>query len=385
VGAYVDLLFPDEKETRPYGGPQSTGILASQDLRGLVDSGGILSDDRIAEDQIQPASLDLRLGRKAYRVRASFLPGPNSTVRDKIKAFEMHEMDLSKPTALERGCVYIVPLKERVSLRKKFFAIANPKSSTGRLDIFTRVITDHAQSFDRIAEAYKGPLYAEISPRTFSVVVREGDRLCQLRIRCGSPSTSEAALRRLLDEYALSDGVLRKQDISEGKLPITVGLRGDPRYGIVGYRAKQHADVIDINKVNFYEPFEFWEPVGADKNGQLILNPNDFYILASKEAVKVPPNHAAEMIAYDTMVGEFRVHYAGFFDPGFGFEGTGGVGARAVLEVRSHDVPFMIEDGQLVGKLVYEPLTAEPDKLYGRDIGSSYQRQGLALAKQFKR
>lgn len=385
MGGLVDLLFPDDRATHQSAALRSTGILASQDLRYLRDSGWIVAEDAVTEDQIQPASIDLRIGRTAYRVRASFLPGPDCTVREKITAFGMHKIELTGGAVLEKGCVYIVPLKEQINLRRKFSALANPKSSTGRLDIFTRVITDKARGFDRIKESYKGPLYAEISPRTFSVFVREGDRLCQLRIRNGSPPASEAALRRLHEEYVLFEGELADKDIAQGRLPISVDLRGDPQVGIVGYKAKHHTDVVDLGKTNFYEPLDFWEPVKAEENGRLILNPGDFYILASKESVKVPPTHAAEMIAYDTMVGEFRVHYAGFFDPGFGFEGTGGAGARAVLEVRSHEVPFMIEDGQLVGKLVYEPLTAQPDKLYGRDIGSSYQRQGLALAKQFKR
>jgi dCTP deaminase len=260
---------------------------------------------------------------------------------------------------------------------------ANPKSSIGRLDIFTRLITDGATVFDQVAPGYKGPLYAEISPRTFSVVVHQGSRLSQLRLRRGSPSVSDTAMRRLHRLVPLVDAEPGTEDIDQG-VGVTVDLGGDES-GLVGYRARRYADLVDLAKVDHYPPRDYWEPVHADTRGGVILNPGDFYILASKEAVTVPPDHAAEMTPYDTRVGEFRVHYAGFFDPGFGYAGAGGAGSRAVLEIRSFEVPFVLRDGQMVGRLVYERLTAEPDKLYGRDIGSSYQRQGLALAKQFKR
>jgi len=362
-----------------------TGILPSQELRRLCGQGAIRAVDPITEDQIQPASLDLRLGAVAYRVRASFLPGEGATVRQKIDALAMHELDLAGGAVLEKGCVYIVPLKENLDLRKRYAGIGNPKSSTGRLDIFTRLITDHASAFDTVRSNYKGPLYAELSPRTFSVVVREGDRLCQLRLRYGSPSSSGAALWRLHEEVGLTDADLERKDIADGRLPLTVDLAGMPPDHVVGYRAKPHADLIDVSRVGHYAASDFWDPVRADPGRRLILNPGDFYILVSKETVKVPPTHAAEMVAYDTLFGEFRVHYAGFFDPGFGDETADGAGSRAVLEVRSHEVPFLLEDGQPVGSLVYERLATEPDKLYGAGIGSTYQRQGLALAKQFKR
>jgi dCTP deaminase len=272
---------------------------------------------------------------------------------------------------------------ESLKLRKRTSAIANPKSSTGRLDVFTRLITDHAVSFDLVKEAYKGPLYAEISPRAFSIVVREGMRLNQLRLRRGNPAASDKAMRRLHEEVRLVDVEPGQENISKG-VAITVDLRGGDS-GMVGYKARVHTGLIDLDKVGHYDPMEFWEPVRAARTGGIILNPGDFYILASREAVTVPPKHAAEMVAYDTLVGEFRVHYAGFFDPGFGYSETGDAASHAVLEVRSHEVPFTIEDGQVVGRLLYERLTAVPDKIYGNAIGSSYQRQGLALAKQFKR
>jgi len=362
---------------------RSTGILPSQEIRAMVQCREIEATDPIGEDQIQPASLDLRLGPVAYRVRAGFLPGAGTTVMDRVAAYSMHQVDLSAGAVLEKGCVYIVPMMESVNLRSRVSGTANPKSSIGRLDIFTRLITDGATVFDQVAPGYKGPLYAEISPRTFTVVVHQGSRLSQLRLRRGSPAVSDTAMRRLHRVVPLVDAEPGMEDIDQG-VGVTVDLRGDGT-GLVGYRARRYADLVDLANVDHYPPGEFWEPVSADARGSVILNPGDFYILASREAVTVPPDHAAEMTPYDTRVGEFRVHYAGFFDPGFGYAGAGGAGSRAVLEIRSFEVPFVLRDGQMVGRLVYERLTAEPDKLYGRDIGSSYQRQGLALAKQFKR
>ena len=366
----------------------TTGLLPSQMLREAVALGReILSPQPIGDDQIQPASIDLRVGEVAYRVRASFLPGGRARVRDKLDLLSMHRIDLIGGAVLEKDCVYIVPLCEYVALRHRTSAFANPKSSIGRLDVFARVITDYGTEFDRIREGYKGPLYAEIAPRAFSILARTGSRLVQLRIRRGSPGFSDAALRRLNDEVGLveprpgsSGGA---QTIRNG-LAFTVDVAGDRATGIVGYKARRHTDVIDIDRVFHYDPAEFWEPVYPVRGEGIVLDPNDFYILASREAVVVPPDHAAEMLPYDTFVGEFRVHFAGFFDPGFGAAETGGSGSRAVLEVRSHEVPFLIEDGQSVGRLVYERLIARPDKLYGAQIGSSYQQQGLALSKHFK-
>ncbi len=378
------LPFPEVAEKEATAKPlHSTGILPSQEIRKLISNREIVAAREISKEQIQPASIDLRLGATAYRVRAGFLPGAASKVSDKIAALGMHEVDISNGAVLEKGCVYIVPLMESLKLRKRTSAIANPKSSTGRLDVFTRLITDQAVSFDWVKSAYKGPLYAEVSPLAFSIVVRQGTRLNQLRLRRGNPPASDTAMRRLHEEARLVDVDLKQEDISDG-LPIRVGLRGSGS-DIVGYKARVHTGLIDLDKIGHYDPMEFWEPVRAAKSGNIILNPGDFYILASREAVTVPPDHAAEMVAYDTLVGEFRVHYAGFFDPGFGYSETGDAASHAVLEVRSHEVPFTIEDGQVVGRLLYERLTAVPDKIYGAGIGSNYQRQGLALAKQFKR
>jgi dCTP deaminase len=382
-------LFPAPE---PVDSDRSTGLLPSQMLREAVALGReILSPEPIGDDQIQPASIDLRLGEVAYRVRASFLPGARSRVRDKLDLVSMHQMDLTQGAVLEKDCVYIVPLVEHVALRRRTTALANPKSSIGRLDVFARVITDYGVEFDRVREGYKGPLYAELSPRSFSILVRSGSRLVQLRIRRGSPAFSDSALRRLHEEVGLvdspADGASAAGTIRDG-LAFTVDVAGAAADGIVGYKARRHTDLVDVDRVRHYEPGDFWEPVpahrGADGRGGIVLDPHDFYILASREAVVVPPDHAAEMLPYHTFVGEFRVHFAGFFDPGFGTPETGGAGSRAVLEVRSHEVPFLIEDGQVLGRLVYERLIARPDKLYGRAIGSSYQRQGLALSKHFK-
>ncbi len=360
----------------------ATGILTSQAIRALIRSGEIQASAEVSEAQIQPSSLDLRLGATAYRVNASFLPGPRATVAEKLETFGMHAIDLRDGAVLEKGCVYIVPLQEALALSSRIYGMANPKSSTGRLDIFTRLITDHTAEFDRVKSGYRGPLYVEVSPRAFSVVVRTGSRLNQLRLRRGTHSYSDSALRRLHAQVQLIDKDLGAQDVSNG-IPLTIDLPGEPPGQPIGYKARMHTRLIDVDLVGHYAVGDFWEPLHARPREGLILNPGDFYILASKEAVTVPPDHAAEMVAYDTLVGEFRVHYAGFFDPGFGHGES--AGTRAVLEVRSHEVPFVLEDGQVVGRLVYERLLDLPDKLYGRDIGSSYQKQGLQLSKHFKR
>jgi dCTP deaminase len=295
-------------------------------------------------------------------VRASFLPGPLTTVAERIDELKLHEIALGDGAVLETGCVYIVPLLESLALPESIAAAANPKSSTGRLDVFTRVIADETRGFDRIRAGYHGPLYAEISPKTFPVLVREGSRALHAR-------------ERLVDDD--------DADVSEG-IAVSVDLSGLGPDGLVGYRAKRHTGVIDVERRAGYDVADFWEPMKARKDESLILDPDEFYILASKEAVQVPPDHAAEMVPFDPLVGEFRVHYAGFFDPGFGYAGAGGRGARAVLEVRSREVPFILEHGQTVGRLVYEAMLARPASLYGQGIGSNYQAQGLKLSKHFR-
>jgi dCTP deaminase len=363
-------------------------------IAALAKDGAIAPAYPFAADQIQPASLDLRLGAVAYRVRASFLPGPGITVAQRIAELKLHEFALANGAVLETSCVYIVPLIERLALPAEIAASTNPKSSTGRLDVFTRVIADETRGFDRVAGGYHGPLYAEISPKTFPILVREGTRLSQMRLHRGDAALNAEALRalhareRLVDraEAVMGDGVAVSIDLSGAGAHLHAAGHSVDRngHGIVGYRAKRHTAVIDVEQRAAYEVADFWEPIAARADKSLILDPDEFYILASTEAVQVPPDYAAEMVPFDPLVGEFRVHYAGFFDPGFGYAGAGGLGARAVLEVRSREVPFILEHGQVVGRLVFEKMLARPDQLYGASIGSNYQAQGLKLSKHFR-
>ena len=373
------------------------GILSSQEILDLINKNIIKSDQGIDKDTIQPASIDLRLGVNGWRVPASFLPGKGNKVSSRLKDLAMHEFSLVGGAVLECGCVYIVKLLESVSLTDDLAGIANPKSSTGRLDVFTRLIVDGAQEFEDVPAGYQGPLYAEISPRTFSVLVRTGSRLNQLRIRRGFSFTSDKEME-ILQEHV---GLVRNQDdrnlpdkIKNG-VPLSVDLIGEK--GLIGYKARKHSMLIDVDKPNFYKSEFFWEKITTEdlvhqtsysktdiNSGGLILSPDAFYILASKEYVSVPSNYAAEMRAYDTKVGEFRAHYAGFFDPGFGLTELGASKTKAVLEVRSHDVPFLIEQEQTVCRLVYEPMANVPKHLYGESSGTNnYQAQGLKLAKHF--
>jgi dCTP deaminase len=331
----------------------SAGVLPCQSLEALVAGGAIRAAAGFDADQVQPASLDLRLGARAWRVRASFLPRAGHAVADRIADVAMHELDLAAGAVLERGCVYIAEIQERLALPPGVGGRANPKSSTGRVDLFVRLLTDGQPAFDDVAPGYDGPLYAEIAPQTFSVLVRTGTRLNQLRLKRGRPRP-----------LALVD----------------VGV--DLGAGVAGYRARRHAGVIDMDRVAGLDPRDFWDPL-APRRGELVLDPGEFYILASKTPIEIPPTQAAEMTPIDPAVGEFRVHYAGFFDPGFGVAAAGGAGSRGVLEVRSRETPFLLEDGQTVARLVFEPLTATPARLYGAG-GSHYQRQGLKLSKHFR-
>jgi dCTP deaminase len=331
---------------------QRPGILPCQSIEALIDRGALAALTPFEQDQVQPASLDLRLAAKAWRVRASFLPR-RGTVRERIADVAMHELDLTRGAVLERGCVYIAELQERLALPPGVSARGNPKSSTGRVDVFVRLLSDHGDAFDDVAEGYRGPVYVEIAPQTFSVLVRSGTRLNQLRLKAGVPER------------------LRTESVG-------VDLTGE----IAGFRGRRHAGVVDLDHVDGHDPEDFWEPL-VPRNGQLLLDPGEFYILASKQAVEIPVLEAAEMTPIDPSVGEFRVHYAGFFDPGFGTDEAHGKGSKGVLEVRSHETPFILEDGQTVARLVYEPLTEKPTRLYG-DLGSHYQRQGLKLSKHFK-
>jgi dCTP deaminase len=334
------------------------GVLPDHILRALNSQGAIASIAPFADNQIQPASLDLRLGDYAYRVRASFLPGKASTVAARLDQSDlvMHKLDLRGGAVLETGCVYLVPLLESLALPQDVFGLANPKSSTGRIDVFVRLICDGATSFDRVTAGYKGPLWAEICPRTFSILVRPGDRLTQLRLKRGATPTLK-------------------------RLDLNLDLSHDSLGDIIGYRARRHAPLLDLAKVGGHAPRDWFEPLVA-RDGRLVLDPGEFYILASLPGLSIPKDVAAEMVPTAEDLGEFRAHYAGFFDPGFGFFGNDSKSTRGVLEVRGRDVPFVLEHGQPVARLIYEPLAALPDHVYG-EIGSHYQGQGLKLSKLF--
>ena len=373
-------MTPDhEPATPPLSRP--AGLLARQRILALVHTGAVAASAPIEPTQLQPASLDLRLSGEAYRVRASFLPGQGAGVFERLRSLNPERVSLQGEGAvLEKGIVYIAPLIERLALPAGVSGAANPKSSTGRLDIFTRLIVDGSDAFDAVPESYAGPLWAEISPRSFQVRVREGTRLNQLRFRDGGPLILDAeALRARHEAMALVDRPLALRD----GLIVHVGLAGAPSE-VVGYRAIKNSDVIDVDRVGGYSAADFWEPILARADRRLVLDPDEFYILASREQMQIPADLAAEMAPIDPAIGEFRVHYAGFFDPGFGQGADGRPAARAVLEVRSRDVPFLLEDGQPVGRLVFEKLADAADELYGAGKTSNYQHQGLKLSKHFR-
>jgi dCTP deaminase len=352
------------------------GVLPSQAIAALMDAGVISGADRT---RLQPASIDLTLSARAWRVRASFLPSRSRTVAARLNdGLAMQEVDLSAGAVFERGCVYLVELNERVALPAALEGAANPKSSTGRIDVFVRLVTDHGVAFDEIPAGYAGPLYAEISPRTFSILAREGSSLNQLRLKCGVSRLDDGELTRLHEDTPLVDG---RADIAGG-LGLSVSLAGGE--GLIGWRARRHSALIDVDKAGALDPAEYFEPIAPPKSGFIILDPDEFYILASKEALAAPPDYAAEMTPISPGLGEFRVHYAGFFDPGFGWGEGGPNGSRGVLEVRSHDAPFVLEDGQLVARLVYERMAERPALLYGAGVRSNYQGQGLKLSKHFR-
>ena len=360
-------------------GAAPRGILRDASILRLNAEGALRAERALDADQVQPASIDLRLGRVAHRVRASFLPGRDRSVTERLDSLTLHTVPLEDGAVLEVGCVYVVPLLESLALPAGVSAAANPKSSTGRLDVFTRVIADRTRAFDVVPAGYAGPLHLEISPRTFPVLVRTGSRLSQLRFRHTLEPLDAEALHALHGrEMLVSDA---EPDITADGIAVSVDL--SPRGGgPIGYRGKHHTGVIDMDRRGAHRVADFWEPLTTNGVRGLILDPDEFYILASREAVHVPPTHAAEMRPFDPLVGEFRVHYAGFFDPGFG-HGAAGEGARAVLEVRSREVPFLLEHGQTVGRLVFERMEAIPRSLYGAGPGSNYQAQGLKLSKHF--
>ncbi len=366
------------------------GILPCQAITQMLHNGAINASRAMDADQVQPASIDLRLGQYAYPVNTSFLPGRGITVMEKMKLvdpdFDKFKIDIANGAVLEKGRVYVIPLLESLALDSDIAAFANPKSSTGRLDILTRLIADGSTIFDQMEKGYAGQLYIEIAPRSFSIVVKTGLRLNQLRFRRGNATVSAGEWKRLIEKGQAVHTENGAYPVEEpGMLRFTVDLKGNgSEKALIGYRARKNAGRIDLENRG-YDPDDFWEPIYCRKHFSLILDPDQFYILMTKEAVAVPPDYAAEMVPYDTRAGEFRVHYAGFCDPGFGWDpATGKAGSsRAVLEVRSHEVPFLLEHGQTVGWLRYERMAARPERLYGQDMNSHYQGQSLKLAKQF--
>ena len=382
----MGALFPERKAI-------GEGILPSQEIAALVETGKVCADREIGEDQIQPSSLDLRLGAEAYRIRASFLPGKSTTFIQQARTNGMltETVDISAGAVLEPNAIYVIPLMERLALPPEIYGIANPKSSTGRLDIFTRLIPEFGDEFERVKRGYSGGLYIEVVPQTFPILVRAGMRLNQLRLGRGRrTAVGEDRLRQLgqrdflvaPEEDTTGQAMVGQAMVDRG-LRLTVDLEGDGS-GVVGYRAKKGTQPIDLGKLNYYDVDEFWTPLYRSE--KCILAPGEFYILASKQRVRIPADLAAEMLPYDLSTQEFRVHYAGFFDPGFGYGENGEIpGTRAVLEVRANEMPILLEDDQFVGRLNYFYMAAKPDKVYGGTIGSNYQQQGLALSKQFKR
>jgi dCTP deaminase len=365
-----------------------TGVLPSQQLRDAVRSEWLDAGQwRIPEEAFQPASVDLRLGEHAWALRCSFLPDSHSTVEEKVADLAFERIDLRDGATLERDRPYLVPLIERMALPARLRAKANPKSSTGRLDVFTRVLSDRSSRFDEIAAGYHGSLYLEVVPRTFAIRVRTGLALNQVRLVGGDARLSD---EQLIELHRSSPLLYQDSEpIAAGELSLADGLflsldLSGPAEAIVGYRAKKNSLPIDLARVGALRWQEFWEPVHPEAGGRVVLEPEVFYLLLSAEGVSVPPGYAGEMLAYDPTAGELRTHYAGFFDPGFGYSREPGArGARAALEVRARDVPFMVEHRQPVCKLAFERMASEPDVLYGEDLGSSYQHQQTMLSKHF--
>jgi dCTP deaminase len=385
----LPTLIPDLKRD-----PRKTGILPSQEIQELIQNRKILSPDAIEASQIQPASMDLRLGKIGYRVQASFLPSRASTIKKKIEDLKLAEIDLTRPTLLERGAVVVIPVVEQLALPYDIGGAANPKSTTGRLDIFTRLVTEggegfeaHELQFEQVPKGYRGELYVEIVSRTFPIILSAGAKLNQLRfVRGKPPAATDNALGRVAEGLVyFEDGNAPAKPVLDAGLLMSIDLQGSGPGSVVAYRAKRNSPAVDLSKAGAHDTAQFWEAITAPASRRLVLDPSDFYILASRERISVPSNWAAEMTQFDPSIGEFSVHYAGFFDPGFGYGLNGEIkGTKAVLEVRAHEVPILLEDSQVVGRLMYHQMASVPDKLYGQSIGSSYQQQGLALSKQFR-
>jgi dCTP deaminase len=369
-------------------GAKLGGVLPAQRLREAIAEDWITAGAwRIPGESIQPASLDLRLGERAWALRCSFLPDSDSTVEQKVEDLAFEQVDLRDGATLERDRPYLVPLIEELRLPEQVRAKTNPKSSTGRLDVFTRVLTDRSHRFDEIAAGYCGKLYLEVVPRTFAIRVQTGLALNQVRLADGDGRLDDRQLRDLHEQTPLlfrDAEPLAHSSLSLGDgLFLSLDASGGPA-STVGYRAKKNSLPIDLTKVGSLRWQDYWEPVHPEAKQRIVLEPEVFYLLLSAEGVSIPPSYAAEMLAYDPTAGELRTHYAGFFDPGFGFSRTGEPGgSRAALEVRARDVSFMVEHGQPVCKLAFERMAEQPDVLYGTDVGSNYQGQQTMLSKHF--
>jgi dCTP deaminase len=369
--------------------PGREGVLPNHYLAQAIDAEVVHAGRfRIPGANVQPASLDLRLGEVAYRIRCSFLPGPDE-VETRLKDLVIDQLDLrGSGVVLETNRPYLIPLKEQLELPPGVRAKANPKSSTGRLDVFTRVISDRSYRFDEIADGYSGRLYLEVVPLSFTVRVREDLTLNQLRLSVGQPELTDEEVRAFHQRepllYLDDQPVPADQITVSNGLFLSLDLKGDAS-GYVGYRARENAPLLDLTVSGGLDPDPYWEPVRREPFDRVVLTEKKFYLLMSEEAVSIPPSLASEMTAYDPTSGELRTHYAGFFDPGFGYDPGGSFhGSKAALEVRAHDVPFMIEHGQRVCKLTFERMLEPPTILYGRGA-SSYQRQTQALGKHFLR
>ena len=389
TGLHVDPMHREPRSLPVSEKRSKSGLLPRQRIRAMLDHKMILATTEIDEAQLQPASLDLRLGSRAYRIRASFLPGLEKKVSDQLAELKYDEIKLDDGAVLEKGCVYLVELQEHLKLPDSIAAVANPKSSTGRLDVFTRLISNSSEVFDSVKAGYEGPLFAEISPRSFSIKVRKGSKLNQIRFRRLNSQHEQHSI------FQVDDRVLREKHrqrpLMDGDLTLRHGLvlrvglsNACAIEGVIGYRAQKFTNSIDVDSTSAYDIADYWEPILARGDNRLILDPHQFYILASAERLHIPPDLAAEMVPIDPTMGEFRVHYAGFFDPGFGYTEHGNQGSRAVLEVRSHEVPFILEDRQIIGRLVFERLSEAPDVLYGQTSTSNYQGQGFKLSKHFR-
>jgi dCTP deaminase len=370
-------------------------VLSDRQLWSAIRAGWIIASQPIADAQVQPASLDLRLGSEAYQLRASFLPGAE-TVQARLRQTDsaddlvIDRISLLQPATLQPRSVYLVPLVESLALPRGIRGRCNPKSTTGRLDIFTRVITDRSQRFDEVCPGYRGALYLEVAPQSFPVRLQAGASLSQLRLLAGSPALADGALERLYRTTPLlyddDDRPIPLSAVSLHQgLGMGIDLSGRRTDGIIGYRAHANPPAVDLGRLGFYDPREFWEPIVRPNRDSFILEADRFYILVSKERIRVPPEYAAEMVVYDAGAGEIRTHYAGFFDPGFGFGDGSILGTKVVMEVRAREVPFMIYDGQTSFKVWFERLGGPPQRVYGVDLGSSYQHQVLTLSKQFRR